>query len=343
MSMNLARRLLWPADPGAFRLWLALVVVAHHITRVEIGKAPVLVFFALSGFWVQQVWWGQYAATRAPWATFIVSRWWRIAPLLMLSGLICAAVMAWVGHSEWPLVAGSAARQALSGLAVLGYAQLPTRPVGPGWSLDVEMQFYLAAPLLLLLARRLAPALALVGSVLIAEASLWAGQGVWVGAFLPWFVVGVLAAEHGWEVGEGASRASFVTTVALFAAALASPWRGALLGEFGADYAWFNMALAALILPFALAGVRRRGDAVDAALADHSYLVYLAHWPAVLVWREMNSTTPVKISSGDSGTSTSRPTVATTAGTAMLPVPRMTDDRALNTQMITAPANTHPE
>ena len=41
--------------------------------------------------------------------------------------------------------------------------------------------------------------------------------------------------------------------------------------------------------------------------------------------------------------STSRPTVATTAGTAMLPVPRMTDDRALNTQMITAPANTHPE
>ena len=283
--MSLARRLLWPADPGAFRLWLALVVVAHHVTRVEIGKAPVLVFFALSGFWVQKVWRGQYAATRAPWLTFIVSRWWRIAPLMMLAGLVSAGAMLALGHAEWPLVAGSAGRQALSGALVLGYAMLPTRPLGPGWSLDIEMQFYLLAPLLLAVVRRGHPGLLLAGAVLVAEFGLMAGAGVTLLAFLPWFMAGMLAAEHGWKVDESAARVSFLGTCALFAVALLSPWRARLLGEFGADYAWFNMLLAALILPFALYGVRRRGDAADAALADHSYLVYLAHWPAILIWR----------------------------------------------------------
>jgi peptidoglycan/LPS O-acetylase OafA/YrhL len=291
--MNLVRRLLWPAEPGAFRLWLALVVVIHHVTRLEIGKAPVLVFFALSGFWVQKVWWGQYAATRASWVTFVVSRWWRIAPLMALSGLVCAAVMIGIGHSEWPLVAGSAFRQVLSGLGVLGYALLPTRPVGPGWSLDVEMQFYLAAPILLAAIRRLSPALALASATVIAEFCLWLGQGVWLGAFLPWFVVGMLAAERDWEVSDGLARGSFVLTWAAFLVALASPWRWTLLGEFGANYAWFNMLLAAMMLPFALAGVRRRGDPADGALADYSYLVYLAHWPAVLVWRGVHWDGPV--------------------------------------------------
>ncbi len=50
-----------------------------------------------------------------------------------------------------------------------------------------------------------------------------------------------------------------------------------------------------------------------------------------------------KIRSGDSGISSTSPTVATPAGTAMLPVPRITADSALKTQMTTAPANTQPE
>jgi len=193
-----------------------------------------------------------------------------------------------VHHSEWPLVAGTAVKQLLSGCLVLGYAQLPTRPLGPGWSLDIEMQFYLLAPLVLVLVRRAGAVPVMLVAVLVAEFALLAGSGLLLPAFLPWFMAGILASEHGWQVREGAARASFVGTVALFVFALASPWRSALLGEFGADYAWFNMLLALAVLPFALYGVRRTSDTCDGAFADYSYIVYLAHWPAIVLWRGMD-------------------------------------------------------
>ena len=50
-----------------------------------------------------------------------------------------------------------------------------------------------------------------------------------------------------------------------------------------------------------------------------------------------------KISAGDSGTSSTAPTEVTMAGTAMLPVPRITAASALNSHTSTAPANTQLE
>ena len=50
-----------------------------------------------------------------------------------------------------------------------------------------------------------------------------------------------------------------------------------------------------------------------------------------------------KMNSGDSGTSTNAPSTVTYAGTAMLPVPRITADSVLNSQTRNAPANTQLE
>ena len=50
-----------------------------------------------------------------------------------------------------------------------------------------------------------------------------------------------------------------------------------------------------------------------------------------------------KISSGDKGTSAITPTTVTLAGTAMLPVPRITAASELKSQTSTAPANTQLE
>ena len=47
-----------------------------------------------------------------------------------------------------------------------------------------------------------------------------------------------------------------------------------------------------------------------------------------------------KISNGDSGMSTAAPAQVTQAGTAMLPVPRITAASELNSHTSTAPANT---
>ncbi len=47
-----------------------------------------------------------------------------------------------------------------------------------------------------------------------------------------------------------------------------------------------------------------------------------------------------KMSSGDSGTSTTTPTQITNAGTSILPVPRMMLAKPLSSQSSTLPANT---
>lgn len=50
-----------------------------------------------------------------------------------------------------------------------------------------------------------------------------------------------------------------------------------------------------------------------------------------------------KMSSGDSGISTTTPATVTLAGTAMLPVPRITAASELNNHTRTAPVNTQLE
>lgn len=293
--MNLLRRLAWPSDPGAFRLWLALLIVVHHFTGIEIGKAPVLAFFFLSGFWVHRVWDSRYSKTRRPWLTFVTSRWWRIAPLLILATPL-AIGMQWLTHdTDLPLVASTPWRHAILPVTVLGYAQLPTRPVGPAWSLDIEMQFYLVLPLLAPLVRRLKPASVLTLGFLVFEWSLMARHGVVLTSFLPWFLLGMVAAERGWRASPAMAHGSLALTLALFAVVMATPQLyGAYLAPHAPEYATFNLLLGALILPFALGTVtrERRADRTDAMLADQSYLVYMLHWPAITVFRHLPAMSP---------------------------------------------------
>ncbi|MDE2405953.1 MAG: acyltransferase [Sphingomonadales bacterium] len=295
-AVALLRRIAWPTDAGAFRLWLALVVVVHHLTLVELGKAPVLAFFFLSGFWVQRVWTERYARARQPWLTFVVSRWWRIAPLLLLATPPSLAMLWLTRDADWPLALSTPWRQALLPFSVVGYAQLPTRPAGPAWSLDIEMQFYLAVPLLALLVRRLRAVAVLALGFLVFEASLMDGLGVVLPSFLPWFLLGMVAAEKRWRPSPAMAHGSLALVLALVAAVLAVPaLRASYLAPHAPEYASFNLLLGALILPFALGTVTgaRRADRVDAMLADQSFLVYMLHWPAIIAFRHLPLASPV--------------------------------------------------
>ncbi|MEY2944262.1 MAG: hypothetical protein RLY97_2276 [Pseudomonadota bacterium] len=283
--LGLLKRLAYPQDAGAFRLWLALMVVVHHLCRWEFGKAPVLVFFALSGYWVQRVWTGQYSQTSAAWLTFAISRWWRIAPVMILASVASIAVLWKTQDREWALVLQMPWRQAVSAVTVLSYAQLNTRPVGPAWSLDIEMQFYLAAPMLAIAVRRMAWPVVVLGGVLVMEWALVTGHGVVLTSFLPWFLVGMVAADRGWKVSAAAARISFAVPIILVIGLWLTPWWGRFGAEGAADYALFNLVLAAFVLPFALWTVTRKGDAVDGFCADQSFIVYMLHWPAIVLWR----------------------------------------------------------
>lgn len=281
----LLRRFLLPSAPGAFRLWLALVVVFHHVTRVEVGKAPVLVFFALSGYWVHRVWTGRYLSCRRPWLTFIVSRWWRIAPVMVLASALALTALAVLGDPAASDAAAMPLRQAFSTVFLLGYGGMPVRPLGPAWSLDIEIQFYLVAPMLVAVVRRVSAVVALGAAYGVYAAGMTLYPELVLTSFLPFFAIGMVAAEHQWQVSPRVAEAGLAAAIVLTGAIILSPWYAQLLGEGGAHWPAINLLLAALALPQALVSVRNRSDARDAVWADQSYIVYLLHWPAIQLLR----------------------------------------------------------
>ena len=135
--------------PGAFRLFLASVVVVHHSFPFRAGSWAVYVFFILSGYWITKMWHSRYVRTRNPYLTFLVSRWWRLAPVF----LICSVI----GLFSAVLLNDRSAFLLLQD-PVWWLRQFPiagstygVRILAPSWSLDVEMQFYLLAPLIIIL------------------------------------------------------------------------------------------------------------------------------------------------------------------------------------------------
>src|SRR5258708_30697561 len=75
-------------SPGGVRLFLAMVVVVHHSLPLRAGSWAVDVFFVLSGYWITRMWNTRYRQTRIPYITFLVSRWWRLAPGFLVCTLL---------------------------------------------------------------------------------------------------------------------------------------------------------------------------------------------------------------------------------------------------------------
>lgn len=280
-------RLAWPTRPGAFRLFLALTVFAHHCSRFGFGKGPVYLFFALSGFWVQRMWVGRYATTRAPYLTFLISRAWRLLPVFVLAGALTVVTLRVMGR-PWSASDGDAPwRVAASSLAILGYADLRAPPVVPAWSLDIEARYYLIAPLLAVASRRVGARAMMMASLATSIVSVAAvtvsGGRPGLAECLPFFVAGLAAAHLDWRPSGRLAAASGGGAVAMLVLVALSPWRGALLGGAhpGPSFAWnpmLNVAVAILALPFALHTTRQASDPADRAMADLSYVVYLLHW-----------------------------------------------------------------
>ncbi|EMI15573.1 acyltransferase 3 [Rhodopirellula maiorica SM1] len=138
--------------PGSFRLFLGFVVVIHHSFPLRMGAWAVGMFFVLSGYWISRMWRGSYSRKPSPYRTFLISRWWRIAPLFVVIQLLAAAlVLSGVSGDHTSVIEDW--RWWLTQPAVIGSTQFG-RLLPPSWSLDVEMQFYLVAPIMLMVATR---------------------------------------------------------------------------------------------------------------------------------------------------------------------------------------------
>ena len=178
------------AGPGATRFVLALLVLCYHFTPLRSGNFAVCCFYILSGYWITKMWKHKYSKAIAPQMVFLVSRWLRIAPMLIL----CTAFVLLLPIDRSGATLGWILRQAL----IIGCTGTYV-PLAPAWSLDVELQFYLAfaigAPALFTLKQpsRLLGWLVVISTIVSLIAAAIIGNIIkpWLWVWLPLFLAGM--------------------------------------------------------------------------------------------------------------------------------------------------------
>jgi peptidoglycan/LPS O-acetylase OafA/YrhL len=271
--------------PGLFRLLLATLIFFHHITRYSVGGAAVYIFFGLSGYWIYKMWTFKYSRTVNPYVTYLISRVWRLIPTFLLINLITIVAECALGESFQSLRGTSSWMHFLvSQVFILGYDTLTHQPMVPAWSLDFEMQFYVVAPLLILVVTSLArPGLLLgIAGMLSLASAVWVGSSA-LTSYLVFFLIGIVAAERNWQPSGKLAGTFCGIGLALFVGCLLSPIRGVLVaGAHPGALAKFNphanVILALLAIPYAIYTTRQTGFERDGMFADLSYIVYLLHW-----------------------------------------------------------------
>ena len=278
--------------PGALRYCLALLVVVHHSFPARLGAFAVYAFFALSGYWITRMWTGRYAGTCQPYLTFLVSRWWRLAPVFFLCLLLALLAAHFNPQAIQPpadLLAWLVRQIPIAGSSAAG------RVLPPTWSLDVEMQFYLVAPLLILGAARLprvARQMIFIATVFITVAYFVRGGSAEVPAlwpFLSCFLVGMAIAGQAqapgrlWVWGGGGLALAGTFVLACWPATAAHLFaRGRDVLDHSSAAArivgiWW-VACVFLLAPFISWNVRQPSPKWDARLGAMAYPLYLFHW-----------------------------------------------------------------
>ncbi|MCC3244774.1 acyltransferase [Methylocystis sp. WRRC1] len=270
------------ASPGALRMALAFAVFLHHTSSFNLGMSAVLIFFVLSGYWVATMWTRTYSKTTAAYFTYLVSRVWRVAPVFALCSAITWALLFWRGGA--PEDVGGLLHQFFSNIMILGYNSLPYQANLPGWSLDMEMQFYLIAPLVVFLVSK--NIFLLFACVLVSFFSPWLGGAATVAPFLYFFGIGVASASHDLNPSSRLAYGSLFGTLALLLVCSVILVKNIVLGgsngeallAFGPKT---NMLIALMMTPWALYTTRQKSGATDRMFGELSYIFYLLHWSVI--------------------------------------------------------------
>lgn len=245
---------------GSFRFMLAIFVVISHTRGYPFERLPdpalsaIVAFFFLSGFLMPATLERNYAgATLASKSLrYLANRVLRIYPTYFFALILFAAALSF--NSAAREMYYFDARSILQNVLLLGLNQNEfwghsQRFIGPAWTLDVEMQYYLIVPILVLLAR-IAPRFIFSASAPVCLGALY-----------------ILA----FPTGRDALDRSLI------------PWAPFFMAGF-ASY-WYRSALSSCVNPFFLAGAGILLTGTSVALAFVS--LPASHWVfavALMVW-----------------------------------------------------------
>jgi len=272
-------------SPGSFRMLLAALVAFSHTAGPQIGKPAVLLFFVLSGYWIARMWQERYVRTQSPYLTFVASRAWRLLPLYWVCYVV-TLVIAWLTDrctpEEWALM--SEGGWIMHTVLLLGSA-MDYLLLTSAWSLDYELQFYLLAPLLLMLLPKWRGALAWVGWLACLALAVMHACSIhpWpalVLRFMGFFGAGMMMQVTGWQPGPRLAKMSLVMLVAGLLAVCGC----FVLDRVGIDFGcpWMlglhdgrDGVLALFGTPAALASCLQPSNAFDRVMGAASYPLYL--------------------------------------------------------------------
>ncbi|HTB81770.1 MAG TPA: acyltransferase [Opitutaceae bacterium] len=289
-------RLIWFTNPGKVVHLSALEKIFYLLTGL--GHQAVIAFFVLSGAAVGPSVWHQFQERRFSWPGYMAKRFSRLWAVVIPALLLTWAIDAW-GHALAPVLYETATTihrtpvmMRSNAAAFLGnvlFLQTYYSPIfgsnSPFWSLAAEFWFYVAFPILAVVAIRLRrwrlPVLLLGVSVMLV-------------IFGPGFIAGLAI----WSAGAAAMLAAVVRSKRVAWAILVA---GSLSGAFiaVATKTWFHGsremlsdlvfgAVFAAILwasrhaAFRQASARLSGFLRAEFLASYSFSVYAIHFPLLL-------------------------------------------------------------
>ena len=236
------------------------------------------------------MWAKRYSTSRRPYFTYLISRLWRLLPIFLLADLLTLAVDRLI---KAPITQATSIFDklhfAVAHTLILGYTSLYVLPLVPAWSLDLEMQFYLVLPLLVWLVMRIRnPFLLLLtaGSISLASAFCFGKEAL--SSHLIYFAAGITAASFKWRpapklVMAATSLDVLFIAVCLLCPAFGLPLMEPSLGPWQLSGPQSNNVIALLAIPYALFSTGQPGGSSDRALGDLSYVVYLLHWPGIIL------------------------------------------------------------
>ena len=275
--------------PGLFRLILAVLVVVEHLSRFQVGKVAVMVFFILSGYWVTKVYLQKYANLSAGVKAFYISRILRIWPLYFVAA--CTAMLIARFTSDAPIT------ELYLALPIFGVATHGVDLINVSWSLDIELQFYLMLPPFLFLLGRIQPENRNTKLLLIL-AALTAG-GLILGRvydihtvliYLPLFAMGAFLHISELTVSKRVANWSIISFL-VFAIAIytnESTQQYLINGSTSEiNDKLFSLTWAVFLIGFVAFNVRQTSGPMDRHLGNLSYAVYLFHFPFISLTRHI--------------------------------------------------------